>query len=512
MKILHEKDDENLLFRPLTSGANLKEAASKILQSEFTADDYKAFDQKLKEETELAVIEWRDKFLLMEPPTMGCEIESSLTDHSGNPLPESTQFLDYFSMENGLLEISRYNVEFEIAPIALKSRALAAMYEALDNNHRHTTRCADLMDSRLMLCGILPSLTRDSFSADMITDRRHFRVLGSQLRKLNGNRPFSLNIGYGDGLHFDADNLSIEGAATSLQVHLGISESESAAYYNAAQIASALTVGVGANSPFFMGNRLWAETRVPIFEQIMYERFAGSGLRASETGRRRSDIFGNDYLHQSLLELFMDNYRSLPAVLPIVRDTPTENLTHLILHNRDILRWNRPIIGFINQHPFLRIEHRVLPAGPTVLDMTANMAFFIGLICHYKQAFSGTVQNTTMERMPFNTVRENFYSAARDGLSADINWMGKRRKLSELALNESVVHARRGLESMGLDAQDINVCLDVIAKRIASGQNGSVWQQRFVAQHGGGAEGMLELVRAYWDNQEQGAPVHSWTT
>jgi hypothetical protein len=199
---------------------------------------------------------------------------------------------------------------------------------------------------------------------------------------MNKNKAFRINIGHGDGIVFDADNLSIEGASTSLQVHLTVNENESAAVYNAAQVASAITVGVGANAPFLMGRQLWAETRVPLFEQIMYERFISDAPdEVLSFGRRCDHIFGEQYLDKTILELIADNHQKMRAVLPIVREHKPEEMKHLILHNRDILRWNRPVAGFYQGKPFLRIEHRAMSSGPTVVDMVANMALFVLLYC-----------------------------------------------------------------------------------------------------------------------------------
>ena len=480
-------------------------------ESDFTAEDYQAFDAKLQEETNMA-LKWGkdDLYAKLKTPSLGCELESCLADLQGMPSPESAKFMEYFANDNGYYEMSKFNLEFEIAPVQVDGWPFSELYEALENNRRHSSRCADQVDSKVMLFGILPSLAAEHFSEDMITDRQHFRVLGKQLQALNKNCPFVVNIGHGDGLNFEADNLSIEGAATSLQVHLAVGEAESAAYYNAAQMVSAMTVGVAANSPFLMGRQLWAETRVPLFEQIMYERFGGGGGEQLSFGRRCNGIFGENYLRQSLLELLSANYSEMSTVLPIVRDTPPEKMLHLILHNRDILRWNRPVLGFMDGKPFLRIEHRVLPSGPTVTDMVANVAFFTGLVCHLQNAFADGVGAVTAKRLPFEVIRENFYRAARDGMDAEITWLDGVKKLRPLVLGEGLNYAMRGLLAIGVKESEARNWLDVIRCRTDCGQNGSVWQRRYLSQHGNDRAGMLKMVNTYWRKQEEGAPVHEW--
>ncbi|MGI9298502.1 MAG: hypothetical protein ACR2QC_11495 [Gammaproteobacteria bacterium] len=495
-----------------TKGASFRQSRRDV-ESAFSSEEYEAFDAKLRDETQMAR-SWGagGRFpRASAPPTLGCEVESCLAGADGLPAPESANFMEYFSNDNGYYEMTKYNVEFEIAPCALGGAPFSEMYDALEHTRRHAARCADMVGANAILCGILPSFAAAHFSADMITDRLHFRTLEKQLRKLNCGRPFAVNIGYGDGLRFEADNLSVEGAATSLQIHLSVAETESAAFYNAAQIAAAVTVGVAANSPFFMGKQLWAETRVPLFEQIMYERFVGQNARTLPYGRRCDDIFGGDYLRGTLLELFSENHARMPAVLPIARDTPPEKMMHLILHNRDILRWNRPVLGFSNGRPFLRIEHRAMSSGPTTADMTANMALFVGLACHLHRAFVGATAEKTIARMPFETARDNFYRAARDGLDADIVWLGESRNLREFVAERALEYAKRGLRDFGVDEADLLHWLDIIERRVRTGQNGSIWQRRYAAKHGGDETGMRRMVAAYLQKQEEGAPVHTWT-
>ena len=479
-------------------------------ESAFSSEEYERFDAVLRDETQLAR-SWGagGNYAPISTLSLGCEIESCLSSQDGAPVPESANFLEYLSSDEGYYEMTKYNVEFEVPPCMLRGNAFAVLHDRLESTYRHAGRCADMIMSYPAMIGILPSFEASHFSADMITDRLHFRTLEKQLRRMNADRPFDVNIGYGDGLRFEADNLSVEGAAASLQVHLSVSEPLSAAFYNAAQMVSALTVAVSANSPFFLGRRLWAETRVPLFEQIMYERFVGYSDKTLPYGRRCDNIFGNRYLDETMLELLSDNYSRLPPILPIVRGTPPEKMLHLILHNRDILRWNRPVLGFFNNKPFLRIEHRVMPSGPTTADMTANIAFFTGLVCHFHRAFTGGTFKTTESRMPFEIARENFYRAAQKGLDAEIEWVGHKYNMREFILERGLEYARRGLRDFGIGAESVD-WLDIIKARVETGQNGEMWQRRYAEKHGTDNTAMRQMVGDYLQKQADGTPVHTW--
>ena len=48
----------------------------------------------------------------------------------------------------------------------------------------------------------------------------------------------------------------------------------------------------------------------------------------------------------------------------------TPSLAELRLHNGTIYRWNRPVYDVVDDVPHLRVENRVLGAGPTVLVLT----------------------------------------------------------------------------------------------------------------------------------------------
>src|SRR5512133_3071757 len=175
-----------------------------------------------------------------------------------------------------------------------------------------------------------------------------------------------------------------EAACTSTQVHLQVSPEDFAGYWNAAQAIAGVQVAVGANSPFLFGKHLVAESRIPLFEQSTDTR--SEELKAQ--GVRPRVWFGERWI-TSIFDLFEENVRYFPALLPITEDEDplavleaggTPGLHELRLHNGTIYRWNRPIYDVVDGTPHLRVENRVLPAGPTVVDMLANAAFYYGAL------------------------------------------------------------------------------------------------------------------------------------
>ncbi len=221
-------------------------------------------------------------------------------------------------------------------------------------------------------------------------------------------------------------------------------------------------------------------------------------------GPARRVTFGAGYARESLEELFVENRDHYPALLPIDLEQPEAALAHLRLHNGTIWRWNRPLIGFDGDgRTHLRIEHRPMPAGPTIVDMAANMAFFYGLVESLARADEAPEQ-----ALPFSAAKQNFYEAARLGLATSVDWIdGQRWSLERLLRGELIPRARAGLEALAVDAAEIDRYLGIVEARVASGQTGAAWQRAFLERHG---RDLGALVRAYRERSHAGAPVHTW--
>ena len=166
--------------------------------------------------------------------------------------------------------------------------------------------------------------------------------------------------------------------------------------------------------------------------------------------------------------------------------------------------WNRPLIGFDHDgQAHLRIEHRVVPAGPSIRDCVANAALFFGMVRGLGLDGAPPVQ----ERLSFETARDNFYNAARYGLGARVGWNGGELGVRELLLQELLPLARQGLANYGIPEAEIDTYLGVVEARVESTQNGAAWQKRWIMQNGLNAN---QLVLAYLERQEGGEPVHAW--
>jgi hypothetical protein len=247
------------------------------------------------------------------------------------------------------------------------------------------------------------------------------------------------------------------------------------------------------------GKQLWQETRIPLFEQAV----PVGGYDGASSGPVKRVSFGSGYIRDSIAELYQENLHHFPPLLPNIFDGEAKDLIHLCFHNGTIWRWNRPIIGFDAAGvPHFRIEHRSLPAGPTPVDMLANLAFLLGLVTFMAESLS-----PPENRLQFSDSRDNFYAAAKHGLNANIRWLdGQQGKMSDL-LPMLITDARRGLEMLGVDFYTIQLLLSVISGRTKNRQTGAVWQQQAAQKCNGDLHQMTML---YQQHQEIGEPVHHW--
>lgn len=77
--------------------------------------------------------------------------------------------------------------------------------------------------------------------------------MNAGLRRLR-QAPFQISIEGIDRLELACDDVVMEGADTSLQIHLRVSPSQFAVMHHAAQIATAPVLAIAGNSPLLFGN------------------------------------------------------------------------------------------------------------------------------------------------------------------------------------------------------------------------------------------------------------------
>lgn len=464
-------------------------------RSTFADEDFKEFVSRMRSETDLVQAWEREGLLSHGPASAGFELEAWLVDRKAMPAAQNEEFLAAVDHEMVVPELSAFNVEFNGDPQELTGRGLSKLQTELEDLWRHAVGAADSIGLRLAMIGILPTVQGKDLCIANMSGGNRYKALNEQVFRLRKGRPINLRIEGEDRLDSQHMDVMLEAAATSFQIHLKVSPDKDVDYYNACKLVSAPLVAVAANSPYLFGKNLWAETRIPLFEQA---------VSTGDWDYAERVTFGVRYIEEHLSEVFVANRQRYPVLLPQVKDAPPEMLCHLRLQNGTIWRWNRPLVGWDEDgKPHYRIEQRVVPAGPTVIDSMANAAFFYGLVTYLAEH-----ETPPHERAQFFTTRDNFYECAKHGLDAKIRWDHiDDRRVDHTILDVFLPMAEEGLKARGVDASDIQRFLSVIEMRCKNRQNGANWQRSFVKKNG---VGMAEMLEAYILRQETALPVHEW--
>ena len=470
-----------------------------IEKAEFNPADFKRFQRRLTDEMLLLRQLFVDNSFNSGHEIGGYELEAWLVDQSTHPAPVNQEFISQLSNPLVVPELSRFNVELNSVPHELSGRALNLMHEELAALWQSCVDTAATLNTRLAMMGTLPVLDDKLLNIANMSEVERYRGLNEQVLKLRQGMPIKLDISGRDHLQSSHHDVMLEAAATSFQIHLQVRPENAVRYYNASVLTSAPLLAAAANSPILFGKDLWVESRIPLFEQAVNTDSEGE---IGHTGRSRV-TFGHAWCKVSVLELFEENMDLYPVLLPTVCASDREELWHLRLHNGTIWRWNRPLIGVGEEGFHLRIEQRVVPAGPTIVDMIANAAFYYGLT-----AALANEQPAPEMLIDFDQVKDDFYLVAEHGLQSPIHWPGEEKmNVKDLLLEKLIPAARSGLSELGLSEDSINHYIDVFQARVESGQNGAAWQRNYVRHHNCS---LAEMTEAYIINQQSLKPVHEW--
>src|SRR3954469_9584766 len=480
---------------------------------EFSRADRTRHREKVRRCLDVFARMLRESYFDIEDPMTGMEIEFNLVDDAGHPSLKSAEALEAIANPSFQTELAQFNLEINVRPRRLGARGVTGFEDDLRSSLNHAEQKSNEVDAHMVMIGILPTLEDGHLSPSNVSPNPRYKLLSDQILAARGE-DLVIDINGAERLQTTSDSIMPEAACTSTQLHTQVSPDNFAAYWNASQAISGIQLAVGANSPYLLGRQLWQETRIPLFEQATDTR----SEELKEQGVRPRVWFGERWV-TSVFDLFEENARYFPALLPICEDDdPAEQLARgeipalaeLSLHNGTVYRWNRPIYAVVDGRPHLRVENRVLPAGPTVVDAVANAAFYYGLVRTLAEQ-----ERPIWAQMSFSAAEENLHSGARHGLDATLYWPGVGEVPAvELVLRRLLPLAHAGLDSWGVDPAARDRLLGFIESRCTSGVNGASWQvdvvhdlQRAGADRTAALHGMLER---YIPNMHSNEPVHTW--
>ena len=443
---------------------------------------------------------------------IGAEQEMFLVDRNYSPACKSVEILKDIEDPRFTFEIAKFNLEANLTPAELKGNCLRKLENEINETLLIARKAAGNHGVQVVLAGILPTLKQLDLTLDNMVPIDRYFELNDTLKELRGS-DFKLNIRGMDELNVTHDSYMLEALNTSFQVHLQVGSDEFVNKYNIAQAVTGPVMAVAVNSGLIHHNRLWHESRIAVFQNSVDTR--------SETFQQRGMLprvyFGRQWV-KSLCDLFKEDISRFPVVLTADFDEDpvgmlkrgiTPKLKALMLHNGTVYRWNRPCYGVVDNVPHLRIENRVLPSGPSVIDEVANTAFFVGLMVGMSNKYDDITKH-----FRFSDMANNFLNATRIGLEAKFNWSNHQTITAvKLILDELLPIAEDGLLQEGIDRQDIDRYLGVIEARTKSRQTGAKWAIKSITEMDEDIlpdEKVRSITAEMVANQKTDKPVHDW--
>ena len=466
-----------------------------IQKEHFEQADYDAFQQRLDDETAYLRQLFAERAFDNSSRKLGYELELCLADREGNPSRINTEVLDSANNPLFTTELARFNMELNGNVFGYRGDVFSQIEKDLAKLFSEAEAAAREFDAQIGMFGVFPSVTEEHLDPDKyMTGLHRYNLLSRKLLSMRG-RPVQLHLDGEERLDVEKHDVMLEALATSLQIHMLVPFDEIVPTYHAGLWSSMLVLAATANSPLVLGKCCWQESRIGIFKQSVDTRNPQE-IRDHIVPRVH---FGKGYV-QSLLELFEDNAAYYSPIMPEVRDQPVEDLHHLCLHNGTIWRWVRPIVACgANREYHLRLELRVAPSGPTLLDTIANTVFYVGLTEGLKTL------GDQLTAVAFETLEADFYRAAREGLDTTVHWPdGEEAPLKQILVERALPLARQALADAGIE--DCDRWLDIIEARVDSGRTGADWIYCHWKQFGDSSR----LVCDYIAQANTNRPVHLW--
>ena len=478
-----------------------------------SGEDRRKYRDKLRRSLDVFDRMLRENVFEAGVAQVGQEIELNLVDEDSRPHMRNADVLEAIANPAWATELGQFNIEINVPPRRLEGDALADLEQEVRDDLNAADLKATDSGSRLVMIGILPTLRQEDVNSETLSANARYRVMNEQIFAARGE-DLRIEIDGAERLLTHADSITPEAACTSVQLHVQVSPGDFARYWNAAQAICGVQVALGANSPYLFGRQLWQETRITLFEQATDTR----PEELKQQGVRPRVWFGERWI-TSVFDLFEENIRYFPALLPICEDEDPlatlerggcPKLEEMNLHNGTIYRWNRPVYAASDGAPHLRVENRVLPAGPSVADTIANAAFYYGLVRALAEA-----QRPIWTQMSFAAAADNLHTAARHGLDAQLYWPGLGEvPAPELVLRRLLPLAREGLAAWGVGQDHVDRLLGIIEQRCLTGRTGAAWQVNAAGAlegaHGDRSEALRLMTQRYIEMMHTNEPVHTW--
>lgn len=469
-------------------------------------NDVKAIDYMIEnnwfEEDVIRIGAEQEMFLInkknFKPATIAMEIMEKM---SGYPWLET--------------ELAKFNLEINLTPRVFEGSCLRELEMETANYISLIRENLQEFNADVLLTGILPTLRKYDLEMHNLTPKQRYKALMEAINSQLLGSAYELRLIGIDELLVKHDSPLLEACNTSFQVHLQVNPKDFVKMYNISQALAAPIMAISANSPIVFGKRLWHESRIALFQQALDTRTTAHHMRE----RSPRVILGTGWIDNSILEIYKEDIARFRVLLSadveedsllMLSQNKVPKLRALQVHNSTVYRWNRPCYGISpNGKPHLRIENRILPAGPTIVDEMANAAFWLGCMV-------GMYQNIDDIRkyLSWEDARDNFSKATKFGIDSAFSWFNDQKVgACDLILREMIPLARQGLTSRNVNPEDIDRYLNIIEERAKRHMNGARWQLRAytsLIKEVTKDEALTVLTASISKNQLREIPVHEW--
>jgi hypothetical protein len=307
-------------------------------------------------------------------------------------------------------------------------------------------------------------------------------------------------------VELDADTVMPESLITSIQPHYQVAHAaDLPVYFNYALRVAGPLLALGVNSPFFPPD-LYDDADP---RDILADGYLGNRIAVFESvlnGRDAQKVrFPEDL---SNVAEAVDRVATDPSVVPMPvprGDRFDDSFATLRRKHGTFWRWVRPVFdGATRSSANARIEFRPIAAQPTVRDSIAFQAAFAGLMESLPKRQHPVVDQD------WETAKENFYAAMRDGFDGEQRWIandGHETTDPAEVYDDILAHAVDGLKSAGCSQAEADRYVEPLRVRAASGQTPAGWKVERVESHLDDGEEFTEAIfamqREYIENQTE---------
>ena len=267
---------------------------------------------------------------------IGAEQEMFLIDRAFRPAPIAQQILEVLADADFTTEIGKFNIEANLPPRFFCGGCLRSLETDLEDVVQRASVTAQAHGAEVLLTGILPSVRSSDLTLDNLTDKPRYRELNRTVMNLRGGE-YQLLVKGIDELQLTHDNVMPEACCSSFQVHFQLDPRRFAQQYNASQMAVAPVLAAAVNSPLLLGQRLWKETRIALFQHSIDERTHSHIARKHPT----RVTFGEGWVEDSVLEIYREQVSRFRVLMTSDIAQPTQGvpaLKALMLHNGTVWR------------------------------------------------------------------------------------------------------------------------------------------------------------------------------